>query len=59
MAFCRSSKPLVAAINGPAIGVGLTMVLPFDQLLAADGAKLSVRFVKLGIVPSLRRPTSS
>lgn len=53
VAFCRSSKPLVAAINGPAIGVGITMVLPFDQLLAADGAKLSIRFVKLGIVPEL------
>lgn len=51
--FCRSSKPLVAALNGAAIGVGLTMVLPFDRLLAAEGAKLSVRFVKLGIVPEL------
>lgn len=51
--FCRSSKPLVAAINGPSIGVGLTMVLPFDRILAADTAKLSVRFVKLGIVPEL------
>ncbi len=51
--FCRSSKPLVAAINGPAIGVGLTMVLPFDQLLAAEGAKLSMRFVKMGLVPEL------
>jgi enoyl-CoA hydratase/carnithine racemase len=51
--LCRSSKPLVAAINGPAIGVGLTMVLPFDQLVAATGAKLSCRFVKMGLVPEL------
>ncbi len=51
--LCRQSKPLVAAINGPAIGVGLTMVLPFDQLLAAEGAKLSCRFVKMGLVPEL------
>ncbi len=51
--LCRSSKPLVAAINGPAIGVGLTMVLPFDQLIAAEGAKLSLRFVKMGLVPEL------
>jgi enoyl-CoA hydratase/carnithine racemase len=51
--LCRSSKPLVAAINGPAIGVGLTMVLPFDQLIAAEGAKLSARFVKMGLVPEL------
>jgi enoyl-CoA hydratase/carnithine racemase len=53
VAFCRASKPLIAAINGPAIGVGLTMVLPFDQLLAAEGAKLSMRFVKMGLVPEL------
>src|SRR3954471_5065292 len=37
--LCRQSKPLVAAINGACIGVGLTMVLPFDQLIAADDAK--------------------
>jgi enoyl-CoA hydratase/carnithine racemase len=53
VAFCRSSKPLVAAINGPAIGVGITMVLPFDQILATPTAKISVRFVQLGIVPEL------
>jgi enoyl-CoA hydratase/carnithine racemase len=51
--LCRSSKPLVAAINGACIGVGLTMVLPFDQLVAAEGAKLSARFVKMGLVPEL------
>jgi enoyl-CoA hydratase/carnithine racemase len=53
VSFCRSSKPLVAAINGPAIGVGLTMVLPFDRLVAGRGAKLSCRFVKMGLVPEL------
>ena len=51
--LCRESRPLVAAINGAAIGVGLTLVLPFDQLLAAEGAKLSARFVKMGLVPEL------
>jgi len=49
----RDSKPMIAAINGAAIGVGLTLVLPFDQLLAAEGAKLSARFVKMGLVPEL------
>ncbi|HAP78499.1 MAG TPA: enoyl-CoA hydratase [Acidimicrobiaceae bacterium] len=53
VALCRESKPLIAAINGPAVGVGLTMVLPFDVLLAADTAKLSARFVKMGLVPEL------
>ena len=51
--FCRRSKPLLAAINGPCIGVGLTMVLPFDRLVAAPGAKISARFVKMGLVPEL------
>ncbi len=49
----RDSKPIVAAINGPAIGVGLTQVLPMDYLVAARNAKLSVRFVKMGLVPEL------
>lgn len=49
----RASKPMVAAINGAAIGVGLTQVLPFDSLLAAEGAKLSVRFIRMGLVPEL------
>ena len=53
ISLCRESKPLVAAINGPCIGVGLTMVLPFDQLVASDTAKLSARFVKMGLVPEL------
>jgi 2-(1,2-epoxy-1,2-dihydrophenyl)acetyl-CoA isomerase len=49
----RRSKPMVAAINGAAIGVGLTQVLPMDYLIAAENAKLSVRFVKMGLVPEL------
>ena len=49
----RASKPIVAAINGAAIGVGLTQVLPMDLLIAARGAKLSVRFIKMGLVPEL------
>lgn len=53
VALCRSSKPLLAAINGPAIGVGLTMILPFDYLVASDQARLSCRFVKMGITPEL------
>jgi 2-(1,2-epoxy-1,2-dihydrophenyl)acetyl-CoA isomerase len=49
----RNSKPIVAALNGAAIGVGLTQVLPMDLLVAARGAKLSVRFIKMGLVPEL------
>jgi enoyl-CoA hydratase/carnithine racemase len=49
----RGSKPMVAAINGAAIGVGLTQLLPMDYLIAASGAKLSMRFIKMGLVPEL------
>lgn len=49
----RSSKPVVAAINGAAIGVGLTLVLAMDFLVAHPEAKLSARFVKMGVVPEL------
>ena len=49
----RSSKPIVAAINGAAIGIGITMVLSCDRLVASDQAKISLRFVKMGITPEL------
>lgn len=49
----RSSKPVVAAINGAAIGVGLSQVMSMDHIVAAKGAKLSLRFVKVGVVPEL------
>jgi enoyl-CoA hydratase/carnithine racemase len=46
-------KPVIAAINGAAIGVGVTMTLPCDVRLAAAGAKLGLTFAKLGILPGL------
>lgn len=46
-------KPVVAAINGAAIGVGVTMALPCDVRIAALTAKLGVTFTKLGILPGL------
>lgn len=49
----RSCKPIVAAINGAAIGIGVTQVLPMDYLVAANDAKISVRFIKMGLVPEL------
>ena len=49
----RASKPMIAAINGAAIGIGLSQVLPMDYIVCASGAKLSLRFVKLGLVPEL------
>lgn len=49
----RTSKPIVAAINGPSIGVGLSLTLSMDFLVAHPEAKLSCRFVKMGVVPEL------
>jgi 2-(1,2-epoxy-1,2-dihydrophenyl)acetyl-CoA isomerase len=53
VSLMRESKPVVAAINGASIGVGLTLVLPMDFLVAHPDAKLSARFVKMGVVPEL------
>lgn len=47
----RCLKPLIAAINGPAIGIGATMTLPMDIRLASDKAKIGFVFVRRGIVP--------
>jgi enoyl-CoA hydratase/carnithine racemase len=49
----RESKPIVAAVNGAAIGVGLTQILPCDYIIASSAAKLSARFIKMGLVPEL------
>ena len=46
---CR--KPLIAAINGPAVGVGVTMTLPMDVRLASDRARFGFVFARRGIVP--------
>jgi enoyl-CoA hydratase/carnithine racemase len=46
-----STKPVIAAINGPAVGVGITMTLPMDVRLAAEGAKIGFVFTRRGIVP--------
>lgn len=44
-------KPIIAAINGAAVGVGVTMTLPMDIRLAADVAKFGFVFARRGIVP--------
>ena len=46
-----STKPVIAAINGPAVGVGITMTLPMDIRLAAEGARIGFVFARRGIVP--------
>lgn len=46
-----SRKPVIAAINGPAVGVGITAILPADIRLAAESAKIGFVFTRRGIVP--------
>ncbi|MCG8590765.1 MAG: crotonase/enoyl-CoA hydratase family protein [Proteobacteria bacterium] len=45
------TKPFIAAINGPAVGVGITMTLPMDIRLASENAKMGFVFARRGIVP--------
>ena len=49
----RGSKPLIAAVNGAAVGIGMTMILPFDVIVASESAKFGMLFIKVGLVPEL------
>jgi enoyl-CoA hydratase/carnithine racemase len=46
---CR--KPSIAAINGPAVGVGITLCLPMDIRIASSEAKIGFIFARRGLVP--------
>jgi enoyl-CoA hydratase/carnithine racemase len=47
----ESKKPVIAAINGPAVGVGITMTLPMDVRIASSAARIGFVFARRGIVP--------
>jgi enoyl-CoA hydratase/carnithine racemase len=49
--FFDCTKPVIGAINGPAVGVGVTMTLPFDVRLASSSAKFGFVFARRGLVP--------
>ena len=49
----RSSKPMIAAVNGASVGVGATMILPMDIIVASENAKFGMVFVKMGVTPEL------
>ena len=46
-----SRKPVIAAINGTAVGIGITMVLPMDIRIGAEGSRFALPFTRRGIVP--------
>lgn len=46
-------KPTIAAVNGPAAGIGVTCILPFDIRIGSASASFTLPFLKLGILPGL------
>ena len=51
LAIYRCTKPVIGALNGPAVGIGATMTLPMDVRLASSSARIGFVFGRLGIVP--------
>jgi enoyl-CoA hydratase/carnithine racemase len=49
--LCQFDKPLLAAVNGVGVGIGLTLLLHCDVVYIAEGARLRPPFVALGVVP--------
>lgn len=50
-ALNESSKPVIAAVSGAAVGIGTTLLMHCDLIYLADNAKLSMPFTQLGLCP--------
>ena len=51
LAIHACTKPVIAAVNGAAVGVGATMTLPMDVRIASENARIGLVFGRIGIVP--------
>lgn len=51
--MARECKPLIAAVNGIALGIGMTSILWYDAIVASTEARFSMRFAALGLVPEV------
>ncbi len=49
-------KPVIVAINGPVVGVGVTLILPFDIRIASESARIGIVFNKRGVIPEFASP---
>jgi enoyl-CoA hydratase/carnithine racemase len=55
-ALLELKKPIIVAVNGPTVGVGVTMILPMDIRIAAESARFGMVFVRRGVLPELASP---
>lgn len=49
-------KPVIVAINGPTVGVGVTFILPFDIRIASESARIGIVFNRRGVIPEIVCP---
>lgn len=54
--YMNLNKPVIVAINGPAVGIGVTMILPFDIRIASESARIGIVFNRRGVIPEIACP---